>query len=527
MANNSEDLEYEKYLEDQEYQKYLASSGSSKGPTKKYDNSFSGSAALQGAGQALTLGYLPQLQAGAESMLPDASGGVDEKLRREGFKLPDDSYVSKRDQFINRDQKLASENPVSYGSGAVAGTLVSAPILGAGGQAKTFLGGVGRAAGAGAVAGALQNPGDVSGEVNNPLKGELQTSSRLQNAGTGILYGGGTQGALSVASKLGGALRPSSLADFAKRRAASSAGFQKSDINRATKKLGPVGAKSKVEGLGEYAIQNDLVQSGDDIFATSHRISEKRNEIGAKLGEAYKQAQQKFSGSGQAMQSYLDPGEIAVQVVKKTDRALKGTSGYNQALPAVQKEAENLLSVDPTFEGLLRYRQSLDDVIYSPNVKADTPARKALERYRGLIDRNLNVAVRALKGKEGYQEIKDLKKQYSKLSDLASAAKNKVSGELGNSPVGLRDALMVAGGIGTMGAYSTENKLDDVLTGLAWGVASKTARKWGGPIATKAAHSTGSLLSKLPSVPQMGPEAAGAIGATLLNKKKDKKNGRQ
>lgn len=472
------------------------------------------SAALEGAGQALTLGYLPQLQAGAERLIPSPTSDVDERLRQQGFKLPEESYVKSRDEFISRGAGLQKENPYSYGAGMLAGTALQAPMVAglAGAPAASALGRVGQAVKGGAIMGAAQNPGDTAGQESG-----LQLGERLKGASSGAAVGGVAQGALGLAGKTGEAL-----GGFAKRRAVSAAGFQKADINRITKKLGPVGAKNKAEDLGDFAIKQGLIKSGDDIFATSNRISSMRDNVGKDLGGAYEKAQESFLKSGSDIQLKADPGNIAFDALKKTEASFTGKAGSKEAIGAVQREAENLLQVEPTFKGLLEYRQSLDDVIYSAKTASDKPARKALEKYRGFIDDKLDEMIEAVSDKSGGSKVKELKEKYSKLSTLSSAAKNKVAGELGNSFIGLRDSIFAAGGMGGLGALTSEDKLKGFLGGAALGAGSKVGRKWGDPIATKAAYGAGGLLGKVPSG---APTATGAITAGALSEKRNK-NGR-
>ena len=63
-------------------------------------------AGLESFGQAATLGYLPQLQAGAEQLSMGATQDVDEQLKAQGFKLPEDGYVQSRDENIRRQKQL-------------------------------------------------------------------------------------------------------------------------------------------------------------------------------------------------------------------------------------------------------------------------------------------------------------------------------------------------------------------------------------------------------------------------------------
>lgn len=161
----------------------------------KGPESTQGQALLEGFGQGASFGYLPQLQAAA-APLQDAilSKIASTKLGADLLGVPQDSkpddstYVERRDENIKRQQKLAAENPVTYGGAALAGGLTTgiatAGMMPSAGAA-TAAGRIRDAARAGAIYGAVSNPGDVKGEVNL-----VQAPERIENAGKGMVIGG-------------------------------------------------------------------------------------------------------------------------------------------------------------------------------------------------------------------------------------------------------------------------------------------------------------------------------------------------
>lgn len=147
-------------------------------------------AALEGFGNAATFGYLPQIQGGV-------GAGVDYIANKIDPNYQPDNYVTARDQFVTRKEQLRDEAPLAMAAGEVAGTFAT-PMPGVGlakGAAtagKTgLLARFGKAAGQGAIQGALYNPGDVKGEIS-PLQFEERAVQGLLG---GALAGGG-QGAL-------------------------------------------------------------------------------------------------------------------------------------------------------------------------------------------------------------------------------------------------------------------------------------------------------------------------------------------
>lgn len=176
---------------------------SSYGPEKP---SNAGKAALEGYGQGLTMGYLPQIQGGLEKPITAglnavASTGLGSKLLGvpQNPNVEADSYLQSRDYFNKRSQDLAQENPKAFMAGQIGGGLNSAIITPGLGAAKG-LGTAGKIAaggGAGGLLAGIQNPGDVQGVLD-----PLQAQSRIENAGIGAVTGGGLTALGIGASKL-------------------------------------------------------------------------------------------------------------------------------------------------------------------------------------------------------------------------------------------------------------------------------------------------------------------------------------
>lgn len=167
--------------------------------------------ALEGFGKGASLGYLPQMQAGVEKAT-DAIGdlkdkalqtigldqltSLDAQLRKQGFKLPDSTYVEVRDSNIKRQAQQAKDNPITAGvsnvAGGVATGIATAPLMAwaNGAKAVTLGGKIGQGmlqgARTGIVYGAAANPGDIEGEIS-----PLQLQDRGVNAFKGGLLGAG------------------------------------------------------------------------------------------------------------------------------------------------------------------------------------------------------------------------------------------------------------------------------------------------------------------------------------------------
>lgn len=149
---------------------------------------------LESAGNSLTMGYLPHIQA---ATAPAITKGLDLLTGDNQYdSMP--SYVERRDANIARQQKQAAAHPGTALTGTIAGALATAPIAAAG-MAKAiptlakgvgFLRGAATGAAQGGITGAVYNPGDTAGQVN-PLQLEERAVSAAGGAATGGVLGAG------------------------------------------------------------------------------------------------------------------------------------------------------------------------------------------------------------------------------------------------------------------------------------------------------------------------------------------------
>ena len=120
------------------------------------------------------MGYLPQIQAGIERLLPNPTEQADIELQKQGISQPSQDYIALRDENIRRQQQLLEQNPIAYGAGQLAGSVASSAPMAGVGQASSFGKRLVDAAKVGATQAALYNPGDVEGEYSG-----LQLKKRL------------------------------------------------------------------------------------------------------------------------------------------------------------------------------------------------------------------------------------------------------------------------------------------------------------------------------------------------------------
>jgi hypothetical protein len=141
---------------------------------------------LESYGNALSLGYLPQIQAATSPIMAGVYNAVT------GNNVKPDSYVQERDANISRQAEQSKENPISSKIGTGLGFINGAALApevnvfrGAG-----YLPAIARGAVTGGAYGAAQNPGDKPGEVS-----PVQIGDRAKNAA----FGAGTGAALGFA----------------------------------------------------------------------------------------------------------------------------------------------------------------------------------------------------------------------------------------------------------------------------------------------------------------------------------------
>lgn len=265
-------------------------------------------AGLQGFGQGGTLGYLPEMQAGtawginqlgslkdklAKAVGADSLVSEDQKLRDQGFKLPEDeSYDDLKNYFQRQDKTMKAEHPTASLAGNVGGAIATIPVGGAlmkgtMGAAK-FIPGVTRAAelasaaektveasklakaglnvtkaaGQGAGYGFAMNP-EVDQNNPNPDAG---IDARIENAKTGAMFGAGF-GAAGEGLKAG-----------ISKYLAMTSGVPKKAIEGFSKHQKEVENLIATEGGADYAtkVHGELQ---DAFFA-------KKREIGEAIGQA-------------------------------------------------------------------------------------------------------------------------------------------------------------------------------------------------------------------------------------------------
>lgn len=255
-----------------------------------------GEALIAGIGKGATLGYLPQIQAATEPMIQSGlqslfGDNVDAKLKQQGFTLPQDNstYTQRRDAQIAYQNQMAQEHPVANLTGEIVGgagaALAPGALAGRVGMAAiatpaTFGGRLLQASRAGAVIGAVRNPGDTRGEIN-PLQAPERVKNAAMDAATGAVF----QGGLEALGKTGSAIKSASsnLSAYAEEKALKALGPIKS-------KLLELKGKNRAAEIGRSALDEGIVSAGDTIKDIANKAQDVKNSIGENISGIYKKA---------------------------------------------------------------------------------------------------------------------------------------------------------------------------------------------------------------------------------------------
>lgn len=479
-----------------------------------------GEAALEGFGSAALAGYAPQVGAAVGGLIPDPGAAQDEELRAQGFKVSEQpGYTERRDALIQRQEGLQKEASGAYLAGQVGGALASAPMLtrslGLGGK------GVGALMKAGAVEGAIQNPGDVEGQVN-----PLQLKERAQGAAGGAATAG-VMGAvakpLGVAAK---ALQPESLKAFGAQKAFKSAGPILKDVRKAAE-------RGRIEKVGEAMIRHNVVKPGatfEDIAEHSNQLKE---EAGSAIGNLYKKADDEaraiaaspVAGLSPEKQLAFDATELSPTMIAdgldaKFAAELKGRPEGAKTLASIRGVLDDLkMNGEKTdIATLQRFKEDLDDQIKYNRGLLEEPLRKQyLFHIRDEIKNKIQSRIDALDGVLGSSKLKDLKDAndaYGTWAEVSRISKDRVNRESANRMMSLTDTMAgVGGGVGgaiTGGLLGgdPESALKGAAIGAGAGLLNKGGRLYGNPILARGAYGLGSALDQLPPGLMQAPQKA-------------------
>lgn len=451
----------------------------------KAQDSGAGQTALENFGDTATFGHLSQLQAATEPAMNWALDKVTGGTVSEGDQS---SYVGRRDANTKRRDAMSAENPKAAMAGKVGGVVATLPMLSGAAPAATFAGRAVQAAKGGATAGALMNPGDVEGEVSNPLA-EISERGKnaLKGAGTGVL----AQGALEkVASPIAGWVG-SKLGRGAEKMATKALGPTKAQLE----KLKTSGQEGK---LGRELLDEGAIPAVGSTNGILNRVSAKKDEIGKKIGAL-------LDGAGDA--KVISGKSIADGVSQADDVALLvSTPGAGSMRAKVNETLNDILAKgDLSVRDAHELRRQIDKLINfskrSDELRGMQPVYYAI---RDQLNDAISGAVNQVPG-VAKDQLKRLNGAYSKMATAERIAEGATARAGANRTISLTDTI--AGAAGALAGDSGPERA--VLSG-AFALANKGARTFGRTSAARGMNAASKAASGTSRVIQRGAESPAA-----------------
>lgn len=475
---------------------------------------------LESFGNTVSFGYLPQIQAAIEKINPNPTAYTDEKLKSEGFIVPEESYVDMRDQNINRQQEQAKRNPLDATLGTVMGMVASTPVitgaakLAGAGQTAGVVGRVKDSIATGFGLGAISNPGDTQGKVDL-----FQGQERLSNAGKGGAIGGAGQTVGETVAKTGEVIKraPEALKEIANNSAFKATGAMLKDFRAAF-------GRNSADEIGETLLSKGIVQAGDKLDDIAIKTSTAKQETGKIIGETYKKTEEiladaiKKGGVSRPWRLRLKATEIDGAKIARDSRAkmLIGNKNdiANSELSAKANAAiENLKSrgKNISMEDMLEMKSNLDgDINYSRKMQENPAVQQQLKSIRDVINKAVQDRVRVaggiVKDKNLIETLKTANKEYGHLATAEKTAIDRISRTEANNFFSLGDKIV--GSAVTAGDISRSENIEDaaksILKGFVVATASKYGRSYGPAAISITAKNFGEALKQPANLAKYG-----------------------
>lgn len=475
-------------------------------------------AGVESFGNAVTLGYAPQLQAMAEPLVDRAMNFIT------GQKVPEApleqalgrgaSYVKARDENIRRMAEQEKDYPLTTGAASVGGTVAGAlatPIGTASTAGKGLLAaakgigkGIGKVALVGGAQAALQNPGDTEGNVD-PLqlaeRGEnAKKGAAISAATAGLVKGGGT-----VASKFAGSGKAAK--EIAENAAFKSSGAMLKDFRSAAD-------KGRVNEVGRWMLDNKIVQATDSVDEVATKAAAFKESTGKELGALYKKAQAKLAEPKFAEQlgtraRGFRPKSDSAEILGKVQSELGDSVG---AKAATQKVAGYLEELTGKYGDDVDIRKAndiigkIDEQINYSRRSQDLPeVQQAFLAARRFIRERVNNQVKALDralGSADSARLKQLNSDYRNASDVVGMAQDRALRENANQMFSLTDKIAAVGGggagavTGAMQGGDLETTLKGAALGAGAGLVNRVGRTRGAGLIAGSANRTSGFLDK-------------------------------
>lgn len=492
-----------------------------------------GQTALEQGGNALTMGYLPQLQAAAQP----AIFGLMNKIT--GQNIEPDSYVDARDASVKRLADQQEQNPKTALAAQVGGGLLGAvatPIPG--GPARSLLGAIGRGVGVGAVQGALQNPGDAEGVVD-----PVQLGARAENAKTGAVIGGVSSAAAGLAKKGLDALANSgeTLKKIGRTQAVKASGAMLKDFRQLM-------GKDMADDVGQFALDKKLVQAGDTYESVAQKAEALNSDAGSRLKQIYETAKKSIPSALEASGKDIDKlsddeffamaktgfnplrdGESIIEAAKDklgdavgAKSALRRLSNYLKTLTVKYGDT----TLDPKTANDIKSAIDLE-INYSRNPLSREPdVETAMSAARKFLAKKIDDHI-AFIGKfsgdpKAAEALREANRDYGYSKQIMNMASDKVARESSNRMFGLTDTIAgsAGGAAGAVAGSVLGDKHDAIelsaLGALVGGAGNKLARTYGNAALASGTNKMGNIANR--TVAPLGAGVSKAFNPELVSR---------
>ncbi|MBL7545623.1 MAG: hypothetical protein JNL11_17520 [Bdellovibrionaceae bacterium] len=327
-------------------------------------------AALEGLGEGATLGYLNNIQAALEKPVFGALNKIT------GQDVEADDYVTARDYYNKRQERLKESNPGSFTAGQVVGTIASSMPIAKAAQGATVAARALKAAGAGAAYGGIQNTSETEGET-----GDVNLKERAINTGVGALTGAASSlGADAIAKGVKSGLNATSamrqkagekLKDVAERMSFKSTGAMLKDFRSAD-------AKGEINEIGRWLLDKGYIKPGTSVDDIAKLTLQAKQSAGEAIDAVYTNAEESLKTA--LSQKGFDPIRDKQRIIAAARKELGDTVGAENAINKLSAYLDDVAAKhgDEPYQAALK-KFSVEKQKYISEVKQ---YRKDLGQYR-------------------------------------------------------------------------------------------------------------------------------------------------
>ncbi len=424
-----------------------------------------------GIQKGATFGARPAI-AGVAGALGNAVGQIQQGNFKQAITDVPQVFGEARQGAIKEQQALQERSPGSSILGEIGGSFLmpGAVVKGAMGGAKGLVGA--------ARLGATMGAGKAIGEADS-LKGAVE------DIGTGAAIGAGgdllSKGASAAKNVIGRKLEES-----AAKNAIKATGAMLRDQRQ-------IAGKGQTKALGKYLVDKGLVQAGDTYESVAQKALTLKKNAGEALDSIYSFAKNNFAGE--------IPGFNPVKDKKEILDAAKDALGDHVDGSAALSKLTNYLddlgnkygdaSLDPRKANDIK--SAIDEAInYSRNPLTKQPAvEDAFKAARRIVADKVEDSIASIGVKTNNPKVLDDLKEanlaYGNSKRVGTIAKDRVNREQANNSLGLRQSLLLGGGVAAGG-------IPGAIAGAASAIGLKTTERYGSAVLAQAEYALAKRL---------------------------------